>query len=136
MKKLDRCAVHWLSLYEKFGKENVKVWAAAFVTGNAEKVAMGACRGAMSAPAKADADWFRETHKTIAEEYGLQRYEYARVNRREFWLLRDEKALALLKRGINDNVTRAYICGLDPDLIDVDYVLEAPEYIDTDGIVR
>ena len=154
-----RCADHWMKMwnlatapmkpeelvvinspYQKLSIEQhiqylmERAGAMMFVVGNAEKVAIGACRAAMSAPHKKDIHWFRPLHVAVGEEYGLLRHEIARSNRVECWLVRDAAAHALLRRGINDNVTRAYLCGIEAGQIDSDYILEAPAVVDDAGV--
>lgn len=85
-----------LEHYAGSDPDKIRLFAAGFISGQAEKVYLGACRGAMFRPSPDWAARLLEIVRDVAARYGLIVRLAARQNR-EIWLLRDEAAVALLE---------------------------------------
>ena len=103
--------------------ENVKIWHRAFATGQAEKIYLGACHGAMF---RVGPEWFTACVTIDLEVAKIYLLEFTTING-ELWLM-DEVGYDLIRKmlecPINSpewHLTRAAICGIPTDKIDIFY---------------
>lgn len=121
-----RCNDHFWNLAQDLHQDQFELFVAGWLGGLAEKVSLGACRGAMIAPIKEDQAWALAVAVRTATEYGLIVHTINRSQRLEIWLICDEKNLDFLERNPDNNVVRGLMCGIPQDKIDMTYVIEAP----------
>lgn len=113
-----------LEHYAGSDPEKIKLFAAGFISGQAEKVYLGACRGAMFRPS---AEWkamVLEVAREVATRYGLQVRIASPPG--EIWILRDAAAVDLLARaeelGVPDDLfhlLRGALAGVPTEEIDL-----------------
>lgn len=103
-----------------------RILALGLFMGGAEKVRLHVCRAAMYSPPKDWAPKLRDGALEIASAYGIYVMELPRAQRIEFWFASDERDLIDLQWRKNDNVFRAILCGLPDELIDPNWLIEAP----------
>lgn len=117
---------------EKYGDspEKMRAFAAGFVSGQAEKVYLGACRAAMFRPSQDRSGMIEEIIKDVCSRYGLGTI-YPVGTENEFWICRLEWADDVeLLRVITENspqwhAHRAYLCGVPESEIDYEFHLRA-----------
>lgn len=107
------------------------VFAAGFVTGQAEKVCCGACKAAMFRPeTPAHDEMLGEIIKDIADKYGLFWDRYLFQGEVEYWIATTtwwflvDRMTDLGETGCNTpawHMHRALLCGVDPQQIDLEY---------------
>jgi hypothetical protein len=102
--------------------ERIRLFAAGFVSGQAEKVYLGACRAAMFRPSPDRRAMLLEILEDVARRYGL----HYTVEADEIWLWRDPGTAnaidQVFRRGDRDPAgyhrLRGMLCGVPPDEID------------------
>jgi|SRR3989304_4911931 len=124
MSKKRTCGPMYLEALLKYAGDdpvNVKLFAAGFISGQAEKVYLGACKAAMFRPSDINAPMVREICKDVAQRYGLMLLTYED----EFWLVRNIGARSVLWTAIECetnsadwHVLRGMLCGVPKDEID------------------
>jgi hypothetical protein len=106
--------------------EEERLFAAGFVSGQAEKVYLGACRAAMFRPSPEKRDMLIEVVVEVAKRYDLA-VDYLLD---EIWILRRtrEDQWALFSRLQDEEVNspiwhtwRAYLCGVPAEEVDLDF---------------
>lgn len=108
--------------------EKVRLFAAGFIHGEAEKIYLGACKAAMFRPKSQP---YREITSALtadaAKRYGLLREELSYLDEKEFWLLRPSvlryftELKAMEPNSPAWHVRRAALTGVPPMDIDVTF---------------
>lgn len=117
-----------LERYAGDDAELIRIFAAGFVSGQAEKVYLGACRAAMFRPSQDRYGMLIETVRDVAQRYGLTVVEGI-GSQNEIWVCRpDDAELVRGQMQYPENsppwhVHRATLCGVDE--IDVRFHLRA-----------
>jgi hypothetical protein len=105
--------------------ERMRLFAAGFMSGQAEKVYLGACQAAMFRPSAERREMALEILADLARRYGLAVVTTAVAG--ELWLCRpasvaDIELLALiLPDSPGWHIWRGLLCGVPPDEIDVQF---------------
>ena len=105
-----------------FGHHDLVIFAKGHMCGQAEKVHIGACRGAMFRPSEEHYKWLLAYAGETAENYGL----HVVCLDDEIWLARDNPTVETLVRlgeTVEENSSewheiRAAICGVPQDEVD------------------
>lgn len=104
----------------------IRVFAAGFVNGQAEKVYLGACRAAMFRPSQERSGMLLTLAEEAARRYGLALVSYV-GRHNEVWLCRHFHAPDVI--GLRDieedsplwHERRAWLCGVPPDEVDREF---------------
>jgi hypothetical protein len=113
-----------LNTHTDMSPEQIRVFAAGFVTGQAEKIYLGACAAAMFRPSPEHMVMLREVVQETAQRYGLVAVT---SHQGELWLCQPQvKGLVLCQdvRSGRDGVyhaLRALLCGIPASQIDLSY---------------
>lgn len=103
--------------------EKVKLFAAGFVHGQAEKVYLGACRACMFRPSAVHIDMMDAVCADAAERYGLAFRYYAKPG--EIWLTKSPDYLDEVMKLVPNSPTwhfgRAMLCGVPHEEIDFEF---------------
>jgi hypothetical protein len=121
------CGVLYMETMHEFGRGSeaeARAFAAGHVSGQAEKVYLGACGGAMFRPQPENFDWLLDVVSRIASRYGLRVQvlpcETPDDRKKEIWISRN-KVGAWLKFPPNSeqwHILRGVTCGIPLDEID------------------
>jgi hypothetical protein len=131
MKELKpTCGPFYKAALEKYAKtpEEMHIFAAGFVSGQAEKVYLGACRAAMFRPSQDRHAMLLEIVKDVTERYGLLFVDDV-GEKKEIWICRSEWAnyvLGLINTPENSELwhqRRAFLCGIPHKEIDPEFHL-------------
>jgi hypothetical protein len=124
---MGTCSDFYFNAVEEYVKpiDTYEVFAAGFVTGQAEKVYLGAADAAMFAPDKEQFTILFRLARSAANRYeGL----YIEVYGHEVWLFRNEQALLkfdrlkhIQKYSPTWHTIRAELCGIPEDEIDTEF---------------
>jgi hypothetical protein len=111
-----------LDMYAGDDPEKMRLFAAGFVSGQAEKVYLGACQAAMFRPSADRAAMINELVKDACERYGLLMWW---MLDQEIWLCRDAGTMATVREMAQRTPNspgwhrlRAMLCGIPVDEID------------------
>lgn len=111
--------------YAGDNQESIRLFAAGFVSGEAEKVYLGAAQGAMFRPSAEYRDMVMSVVRDVVARYDLQ---MAMLGQDEIWLLRDDNAYQLFRQllVIDPNtpawhIIRGQLCGVPISEIDVKF---------------
>ncbi|MEK7561025.1 MAG: hypothetical protein AAB539_03665 [Patescibacteria group bacterium] len=105
--------------------ETIPVFAAGFVTGQAEKVYIGACKAAMFRPSEEYRDMFMRILTDTKERYGLALTSF----NGELWIARPENVTLvesifnLVPNSAEWHELRGQLCGVPPQEIDLKFHL-------------
>lgn len=118
-----------LAKYAGDSPEAIKIFAAGFVSGQAEKVYLGACRAAMFRPSQDRYGMLIETVNEVASRYGLKVITPV-GSKMEIWICRPiwaNDVQMLLGKFVEDSPAwhskRAWLCGVPDREIDYDFHL-------------
>lgn len=117
---------------EKYGATDAeqKAFAAGFVSGQAEKVYLGACRAAMFRPSQEKAGWMLEIVEDVCFRYGLSFYSPV-GSKQEVWICRiwwagDVMDLRDMKEDSAAwHEKRAWLCGIPDAEVDREFHLRS-----------
>ena len=117
-----------LELYAGFNPDKVRIFAAGFVSGQAEKVYLGACYAAMFRPSQDRYGMLLETVQDVAKRYGLAVVSPI-GGKQEIWICRPE-AIGVIER-LHDipedcpkwHEHRGFLCGVPRQEIDYQFHL-------------
>lgn len=121
------CGPLYLAALEKYTGMSavaVRTFTAGFVSGQAEKVYLGACLAAMFRPSGNRLPMVQEVVADVARRYGLIVQELETADGVEVWLCRDEDAqtsiclLGMTPQGPDWHGARGRLCGVPEDEID------------------
>lgn len=125
------CGPMYKEALAKYGSDNpelIRVFAAGFVSGQAEKVYLGACRAAMFRPSQDRYGMLIETVNDVAARYGL--CVVAPIgSKQEIWICRPafERNVQALQRIEEDtpfwHQHRAILCGVPFGEVDIKFHL-------------
>lgn len=114
-----------LESFTGMAPDKIRAFAAGFVSGQAEKVYLGACRAAMFRPSAENAPWLLGVVREVAERYGLHVEQLPTSRGVEIWLCRSTCAaftvshLPEIAENSEDwHEVRGALCGIPPSLID------------------
>ena len=100
--------------------DKVRIFAAGWIHAQAEKVALGACRGCMFRPSAEHRELVDELALDAAERYGLHFRYYVATG--EFWLTSDARGLEIaMQQPLNSplwHTLRGSLCGVS--MLDID----------------
>lgn len=119
-----------LDLYAGGDAASIRLFAAGFVSGQAEKVYLGACRAAMFRPSQDRYGMLIETVRDVAFRYGLDVVEPI-GSKKEIWICRtrfrqDVASLVEIKEDSPEwHEARAWLCGVPKDEVDIDFHLRS-----------
>lgn len=109
--------------------EETLLFAAGFISGQAEKVYLGACDAAMFRPSSEMLDGVVAIVKSVAQRYGLEPISISTSRGTEIWISKPDTWIAFQIRSMN-NVTentppwhslRAHLCGIPVDNVDLKF---------------
>lgn len=108
--------------------DKIPIFAAGFVSGEAEKVYLGACRAAMFRPSSEWKETLLAIVEDVAERYGLV-IEMLKTSRGpEIWLCKDQDAVGTVRliSGLEENspewhIMRGHMCGVPHYHLDIEF---------------
>lgn len=128
------CGVLYLEGLEQFAGETAEsflAWTAGFVSGQAEKVYLGACKAAMFRPSDEHFEMVSQIAESVCRRYGLCMRRGVRGNPKkggnEIWIYRLENADRIgewLRHEENSpkwHTLRAALCGIPANEIDFEF---------------
>ena len=114
-----------------YGQPGERAYAAGFVTGQAEKVYLGACPAAMFRPSMENQEWLCTIIQDVCDRYSLGMHWMAVVGGgwSEVWIYRDGHIFHALRRRMEAaepdspeyHVIRAALCGIPAAEIDLKF---------------
>ena len=126
MSEQQTCLPKYLEALQQYtggDLEKIKTFAAGFVTGQAEKVKLGACRACMFRPSAEHRGFMAEVVADAAKRFGLHFRFFADVS--EFWLCSNQFSINSLRQlAVNSaywHMHRGLMCGVPREHLDLKF---------------
>ena len=129
----ETCGVIFSRCLKKLtdGETNpVKLFCAGHLTGNAEKIYLGACLASMSRPSPEYHEWLLQCAIVLSSEYGLEVTMFERPEiAEEIWIHKPEAKNSLTRltqleyNSLEWHCTRGWLCGIPIEDIDPEFHL-------------